>query len=119
MDTTLIYRIVVVILLIFSSVNSNITKQENVKLHEQVLQLGIQLDSLAIKTDSLQTRVENLYKSHPSIKSKKMGLIQVCPELFNNFIISRGCNTHIHTELMGALESYSGPKVRVNSLRRF
>jgi len=107
---TWLYRFVVITLLsgIFYS------KVDN----KNVDALDIKIDSLIMKTNIMQNQIDSLQMMHPwKTPSKKMS--QKCVSgTFLGFALWGTKNTNIHDDLEEALISYSGPKVKITSLRR-
>lgn len=73
-----------------------------------------QLDSL---NNSLQHQIDSLNIIHPKPSSRRMGWI--CPQTFYGFALWGRVNTYgVSEDLIEALQSFNGPKVKITSLRR-
>lgn len=106
-----------------------ISSVTSVKLFKEVNSLHTRLDSITVSMDSLQMNTEmsfdSLWKIHPwkepfrIKKGNRKTSSRICREsTFLGFILWRVKSTDIHQELETALTSYTGPKVKITSLRR-
>lgn len=104
--------LVTAVMLKMGEMNISMTTQ-NTKFKEEIQQLHQKIDTLELKIDSL----DNM---HPWRKiSKARGLSSICTDgTFLGFVLYTPVDTNIDNRLYTALESFSGPKVKVNSLRR-
>lgn len=100
----------------------------SVSLYKKIDRVHTRLDSMTIFIDSFQLKTESnfdsLWSIHPwqnpkAIKKSKRLSSNYCKEsTFLGFILWRVKSTEIHEDLEKALTGYSGPKVKITSLKR-
>lgn len=84
-------------------------------LRQEVRELQVQADTLTTRNGQLQRQIDSLMNMHPYRKRKHW----TCKDgTFFGFVLYTPVDTSICRKFALALSDYSGPKVRVNSIRR-
>lgn len=94
------------------------------KLRQVRLETNDRIEKLELKSASQDSVIYNLNRQldslntiHPKPKNRKQGWI--CPQTFLGFTLWGRVNTNgISEDLIEALENFTGPKVKITSLRR-
>ena len=109
---TYVYRTLVLIGLLFMANQLGNVRNDVCRVQEDIQQLRRKVDSLSAEVDTLKS-------IHPwkQVRSKKTSYI--CKEgTFFGFILYTPVDTSLSKEFKTALANYTGPQVKVNSLRR-
>lgn len=122
-DGTLFYRIAVTACLAVLSFNSIQQTKRVDELDKSINSVRSKVDTVHLQVDSVNFRLDTLENLHPwkyDKKAFKRKLSSVISESsYFNFVVWTPVDTAISEDLRKALSSYTGPVVKINSLRRY